>query len=113
VWLPWEREMKDWIKKIEAFNPCPGAGEWVEWCEQFPDLQQAWDACERGDWMLWLLGELAAHAIYATRAIYAAYITDAIADVDVDECSPDNVQKNILRKCAEIVRKHYPQAPKW
>jgi len=99
--------MKDWIKKIEAFNPCPGA---VEWCEQFPDLQQAWEACERGDWMLWLLGELAADATYS-RAAYVAYVADAAADVAY--VAAHATQKNILRKCAGIVRKHYPQAPKW
>ena len=34
---------------------CPEA---VEWVRQFKTLQAAWDACERGDWMLWLAGLL-------------------------------------------------------
>ena len=28
----------------------------VQWADQYPSLQAAWDACEHGDWMLWLMG---------------------------------------------------------
>ena len=40
-------------KKLEKLGACPGA---VEWSKQFTSLQKAWDKCERGHWMLWLLG---------------------------------------------------------
>ena len=30
----------------------------VEWASQYSDPQEAWDKCERGDWMLWLVGKL-------------------------------------------------------
>ena len=33
--------------------------EAVEWASHFKTLQEVWDKCERGDWMLWLLGEQA------------------------------------------------------
>jgi hypothetical protein len=32
--------------------------EAVEFAAKFPTLQAAWDACDRGDWLLWLLGRL-------------------------------------------------------
>ena len=34
-------------------NACSKA---VEWSMQFSSLQKAWDKCDRGDWMFWLLG---------------------------------------------------------
>ena len=30
----------------------------IEWAEKYPTLDEAWNACERGDWMGWLLGQL-------------------------------------------------------
>jgi hypothetical protein len=38
---------------------CPEA---IRWAEQYPTLPAAWEACERGDWMLWLAGRDAALA---------------------------------------------------
>jgi len=40
-----------YLKKLRACK------EAIEFANQFPSLQKAWDACERGDWMLWLLGK--------------------------------------------------------
>jgi len=31
----------------------------VKWVKGFSDPQTAWNACDRGDWMLWILGKLA------------------------------------------------------
>ncbi len=41
----------DYLKKLDA---CPEA---IPWVAQFDTLQQAWNVCERGDWMLWLVGK--------------------------------------------------------
>ena len=41
---------------IEALNDLGACKEAVEYAAQFPSLRAAWDACERGDWMLWLAG---------------------------------------------------------
>ena len=46
--------MKKHITYLKKLNACGNA---VEWAGQFPTLQRAWDVCERGDWMLWLLGK--------------------------------------------------------
>ncbi len=46
--------MKKHIKYLKKLSACRGA---VEWAEQFNTIQEVWDNCERGDWMLWLLGE--------------------------------------------------------
>ena len=33
-------------------------GEAIEWAKSHPDPADAWAACERGDWMLWIWGRL-------------------------------------------------------
>ncbi len=41
--------------KLKRFNACEDA---VEWAEQFDTSHQAWDKCERADWMLWIAEKL-------------------------------------------------------
>ena len=47
--------MKEWIRAISRLGACKDA---MEWAESYDSLPEAWAACERGDWMLWLLGRL-------------------------------------------------------
>ena len=43
-------------ERLKALDACREA---VEWSERFGDDEQAaWDACERGDWMLWYCGRV-------------------------------------------------------
>ena len=44
-------------KHITYLNELHACDEAIEWVESFPTLQKGWDKCERGDWMLWLLGK--------------------------------------------------------
>ena len=46
--------MKKHINYLKKLRACNGA---VIWAEQFNSMQEAWDNCERGDYMLWLLGK--------------------------------------------------------
>ena len=41
---------------LVALGTC---GDALDWARGYDTAQEAWDACERGDWMLWLLGMLA------------------------------------------------------
>ena len=43
------------FQKLENLRPCSEA---LEYAKKFDTLQQAWDDCERSDWMLWLLGKI-------------------------------------------------------
>lgn len=52
------------IEKLRGLNPCE---EGLKYAESFGSLQKAWDACERGDWMLWLLGKLSGPPESASR----------------------------------------------
>lgn len=44
--------MKPWHRQLKALDPC-----WLatEWARQFPTFEDAWWACERPDWLRWLL----------------------------------------------------------
>ena len=45
-----------WRVRLQALDPCPEAVQWLDEGD-YRTLQTAWDACERADWMLWLLGK--------------------------------------------------------
>jgi hypothetical protein len=42
--------------KLAKLGACADA---ITWAAHQGSRQQAWDACQRGDWMLWLIGKLA------------------------------------------------------
>jgi len=42
---------KDLLKKYEACN------EAIKWADEMT-VQEAWEACERGDWMLWIYAKM-------------------------------------------------------
>lgn len=44
----------NYIEKIKSLDACGDAIAWLR-KKNYPTLQEAWDNCERGDWMLWLL----------------------------------------------------------
>ena len=44
---------KHWTGDLDAIGACPDA---IVWSRDYDTLQAAWDDCERGDWMLWLIG---------------------------------------------------------
>ncbi len=43
-----------WIEKLKKTGPCQ---EGLDWASKYETAQEAWDACERADWMLWAWGE--------------------------------------------------------
>jgi len=40
------------IIELEKLQACSAA---IEWAKTQPDLKTAWQNCERGDWMIWLV----------------------------------------------------------
>jgi hypothetical protein len=86
----------DWISELEGLSP-----EIVEWAGSYESFPEAWMACERGDWMIWLVDRKVAdrkrivETVAAFRAIYT-------------ELQPRGVpMESILRRCADIVREHF------
>ena len=158
-----------WLKSLHA------CGEAVDWATEQQGTAQAWRDCERGDWMLWLLGKLSGEsggkkreklvlacckcarlslkyvpkgekrplvaiqtaekwvrgeatikevktAAYAPSgpadaaayAAYAAYVADAAdaAAFAADAAAYAAAREKTLARCADIVRKHYPNPPR-
>ena len=152
------------IKILKRLNACSEA---VEDIAKYETAQEAWDDCNRGDWMLWLVGKLSgkpwsdsrkkltlatcecarlawdkmpktsrrcielferwargekisksqlkaayAAAAYAadTAAAYAAYANAyaAATAAYAVATAAHTAYTKILAKCADIVRKHYP-----
>ena len=43
------------VETIRKFHACDTA---IEWSLSIPDPRDAWERCERGDWLLWISAEL-------------------------------------------------------
>ena len=153
------------ISKLKELGACLEA---VNWTGSQIDDASAWNACERGDWMLWLLGRISGPAwsdtrkpltlaacecarlalpytkdprilacietaeawtrgeatpeqVRAAAAADAAAAYDAAAAADAAavaaayaaaDAAAAAKRKEVLRSCADIVRKYYPVAPK-
>jgi hypothetical protein len=169
-------EMKH--ENLRALKHCRDG---LDFAEKYDTMQDAWDACERGDWMLWLAGRLsgkpgsngrkklvlaacecarlslryvqarelrplaaietaeawarggsssldevrraaaasdavasasvacAAYAASTASAAYAAYASYAAAST---ASAAVEARKKTLKQSADIVREHYPKAPR-
>ena len=53
-----------WSRKLKAIGACKDA---VKWAKEQPSFAQAWQTCERGDWMLWLAGKMHDKPEWPTR----------------------------------------------
>ena len=124
---------------LKALGACPEALRWAE-KQKGPGL--AWKSCARGDWMLWLLGRKACPAWSDSRKplVLAACECARLAlpytkdprvlkcietaeawtrgEATVEEARKAQdaayaaARKMVLKQCADIVRKHYPKAPR-
>ena len=168
------------IRDLKHLQACSEA---VGWASQYDSLDDAWAACERGDWMLWLVGyaaksecdrkkltlaacECARHtlphvledeerplraiemaeawargkadgaisdvqaanianayaaadaatnasaATNAANAVASVYVAYTSADTNAEAyAATDAARKRMYKKCANIVRNHYPTPP--
>ena len=53
-----------WSDALEQYNPCADA---LAWARTQPSAAVAWRDCTRGDWMLWLVGQLSGPPESASR----------------------------------------------
>ena len=126
------------VDYLESLNACEEA---VDYAKGFATLQSAWDACARGDWMLWLIGrtidlsdesalrtftlakarcaKLAYHLMKDERSRNAVKVAEQFGlgnttrqELDFAAASAYAAAENkILQQCADIVRVSYPHAP--
>jgi hypothetical protein len=57
------------VLKLKRLGACEEA---VEWAEPYSTLADAWEKCERGDWMLWLAGKARAKLCTRQQLVLAA-----------------------------------------
>ncbi len=88
-----------WIQKLEKLHACPSA---IEWCETQPDYATAWKVCDRGDWMLWLVGRLSGSPKFKSRKKFV--LASSAASVGA-------YTNDTLKSCAQTVRQFYPEPP--
>jgi hypothetical protein len=96
--------MSHWSDALVSLGACRAS---VEWAKTQPDLETAWATCERGDWMLWLVGKT---ADTYQKEYYRRKLLNEINDVAA------LAGRFILRfekssMCTDIIRKHYPEPP--
>src|SRR3972149_3268412 len=89
-----------WTRKLDKLEACREA---VEWAEQHKTLDAAWDACQLGYWVLWLMFQIeppdASRAAFsfADQALqYAAQALRSAAD-----SHPDTKHQAALREHAD------------
>ena len=71
-------ETTSWLEELALLNPCPDA---LTWARGYPDLASAWQACERGDWMLWYL-ERTALDTRATREALTCIAIECVLGIE-------------------------------
>jgi hypothetical protein len=116
------------VALVGRYKPCPGAKEWLS---KFDSLQEAWDACERPDWMMWWLNrihpididvlqlrrELAEFAWKATPKRRASRQREVLggfyaARRDRGECFPSGRNRvGAQRRAVRKIREFFPEVP--
>jgi len=90
---------KHWTDRLVALDACPEA---VVWARTYPTLDAAWSACDRADWMGWLVGMTTPDR----RAMVgcAAEIARAVLHVFEDTCPGDARVRDCLDVCDRYAR---------
>jgi hypothetical protein len=75
----------------------------VEWAGEYKTLQEAWAACDRGDWMLWLCGKMVGKEGWPTHQAIVLAACDC-AELALPFCEkryPDDAR---VRNCLAVTR---------
>ena len=84
---------KDHVAYLRSLGACAEA---IRYAQNYPSLQTAWDVCERGDWMLWLLGKQITSAPWSE--VRKPLLTTALDCADtVAELRPMSVAAGIAK----------------
>ena len=108
----------DYIERIADMEACAPAMAWLR-SEQYPTLQAAWDACPRGDWLLWVLLKRADGLYRAARFGHISDVAYAAADAaraaayDAADAARDAIRDVVYdaARDADAVRTVVPVAP--
>ena len=80
------RKAESFAEELKDQCACTAA---IEWVEKFDDPNKAWKACERSDWMVWLL--------YDFETVLEKGQEDAICYAldELEDWSPDEIRQLI------------------
>ena len=92
--------MNDFIRLLKHAGACREA---VEWAKPYATLQEAWDACERPDWMLWLCEDTKRHEPECQRIACEFAEIARNSAVAALRSAGINKQADALAVCAPIV----------
>jgi hypothetical protein len=84
------------LNKIEYLHPCCDAAAWLS---SYTSATKAWKECERGDWMLWLLGKLNGEPYSDARKKMV------LCCCDCAELALPYAKDKSAKKCIEVARK--------
>ena len=129
------------IQLIEEWEPCADAMAWLREREQ-SSPEAAWRECGRGDWMLWLVGRAASRRKLVLAACECARLAlrhvptgeerpllaietaeawarrrpgiplASVGSAAAASAADATARQRVLKECSDIVRKHFPQAPR-
>ena len=88
---------KEFAELLASLDACNEAKGWAE----DKDLLTVWSTCERGDWMLWLLGKMADKPGWLTRKEVVSIACDC-AETALKFVQPG---ENRPAECIAVVRK--------
>lgn len=91
---------KHWSDRLVSIGACSDA---VAWAKTQPTFRRAWLACDRGDWMLWLLDK---NGLPRERLVSIALIEEVRTAGNAANAA---ARTKVLKQCADIVRKHVPK----
>jgi hypothetical protein len=76
------------VEILRSLGACSKPGEAIPWAESLPaetTAAEAWVLCQRGDWLVWLLGELHIRGLLTRQTLVLAACAaarTALGDVD-------------------------------
>lgn len=73
-----------------------------EWASQFSSLAEAWQACQRGDWMVWLVARMAGKPGWPTRQQIVLAVCACAAQA-LPLCRPQD--RKTLQRALAVTRK--------
>ena len=93
--------MSTLARQLKAIGACEKA---VVWAKDYKTLHSAWKACERGDWMLWLCGNMEGKKGWPTRRQIVLVACDC-AELALPIYEKKYPNDKRVRECIEVTRK--------
>ena len=92
--------MTHWSDSIIKLNACSEA---VKWCLTQPSLDVAWDRCQRGDWMIWILGRLNTSAPWSDERKPLVRVSVECSEQSLQYANSDTINATLW--CLDSIRR--------